>query len=120
MKPFDLELAKAGHKVQTRDGMTARIVCYDVKGLAPILALIDDGDCEFEAYYDIAGRNDNSSLDLFMTLTKKEGWVNLYRNEEGEVYTKCTTTYETEEDAKSRGCNNTNYVATTKIEWEEE
>lgn len=31
MKPFDLELAKAGHPVQTRDGRPVRIICYDRK-----------------------------------------------------------------------------------------
>lgn len=43
LKPFDLEAAKAGKPVCTRDGRKARIVCFDVKGSArPIVALISD------------------------------------------------------------------------------
>ena len=41
MKPFDLELAKKGHPVCTRDGRDARIICYDAKtGEYPIIALV--------------------------------------------------------------------------------
>lgn len=31
MKPFDIEAAKKGIKVQTKNGLPARIICYDVK-----------------------------------------------------------------------------------------
>ena len=40
MKPFDLEAARAGAPVQTRDGRAVRIVCFDVKDEYPILALV--------------------------------------------------------------------------------
>ena len=40
MKPFDLEAAKAGAPVCTRDGMEARIICFDRVDLEyPIIAL---------------------------------------------------------------------------------
>lgn len=32
LKPFDLEAAKQGKPVCTRDGRKARIVCFDLKG----------------------------------------------------------------------------------------
>lgn len=32
MKEFDLEKAKAGHPVCTRDGHEARILCFDREG----------------------------------------------------------------------------------------
>ena len=46
MKNFDLEAAKRGAAVCTRDGRNARIIAFDCKGcgMKPILALIDMGD----------------------------------------------------------------------------
>ena len=51
MKNFDLEAAKRGAAVCTRDGRNARIIAFDCKGcgMKPILALIDMGDWEQSA-----------------------------------------------------------------------
>jgi hypothetical protein len=46
MKEFDLELAKAGHPVCTRDGKPVRIVCFDAKGDYPIVGLEYNTDLE--------------------------------------------------------------------------
>lgn len=40
MKNFDLEKAKAGYPVRTRDGHEARIICFDRENDNPIVALI--------------------------------------------------------------------------------
>ena len=41
MKPFNLEEAKAGAKICTRDGRPVRIICYDrIDEAYPIVALI--------------------------------------------------------------------------------
>lgn len=118
MKPFDLEAAKAGKPVCTRDGRKARIICWDKKGLVPIVALIEHENSEiFLAYYNngrhtIRERSDN---DLMMLLEKKEGWVNVY-NSLG-VITFSHNPYDTKEEAmKDKGKY---YVDTVKIEWEE-
>lgn len=44
--PFDIERAKAGAKLVTRDGRNVRILCYDKKtdNRRPIVALVDDED----------------------------------------------------------------------------
>lgn len=42
MREFDLEKAKAGAGVCTRSGNKARIICFDAKGMYPIVALIED------------------------------------------------------------------------------
>lgn len=117
-KPFDLEAAKAGKPVCTRDGRKARIICWDKKGLVPIVALIEHENSEiFLAYYNngrhtIRERSDN---DLMMFLEKKEGWVNVY-NSLG-VITFSHNPYDTKEEAmKDKGKY---YVDTVKIEWEE-
>lgn len=118
MKPFDLEAAKAGKPVCTRDGRKARIICWDKKGLVPIVALIEHENSEiFLAYYN-NGRHtirERSGNDLMMLLEKKEGWVNVY-NSLG-VITFSHNPYDTKEEAmKDKGKY---YVDTIKIEWEE-
>lgn len=55
--PFDLELAKkitSGEvegKVVTRDGRSIRIICWDRKGVNPIVALIEQQNGEEVSYY---------------------------------------------------------------------
>ena len=118
MKEFNLEAAKAGAKVCTRDGREVRIICFDAKSEYPILALIMCGDGKEYLYtyaidgyaIDVAG----FTADLFMSPTKHEGWVNIYR--EYGLYV--LGIYETEAMAKQEIIPS-GYVATAKIEWEE-
>lgn len=58
MKPFDLEAAKAGAPVCTREGKGARIICADRRGYpaSVIIALLDDGDREGVEFYYADGR----------------------------------------------------------------
>ena len=58
-KPFDLEKAKAGAEVVTRDGTPVRIICYDAAGSHPIVALINYGDNDIACMY-----NENGSFSL--------------------------------------------------------
>lgn len=118
LKPFDLEAAKAGNPVCTRDGRKARIICFDKKGDHPIIALIEDKKGEEVVseeinFYFINGRAINEKIesndDLMMLPEKKEGWVNIYR---GQVYN-------TLERAKKAVDHNDNYLKTIKIDWEE-
>lgn len=118
MKPFDLEAAKAGKPVCTRDGRKARIICFDTinKGNYPIIALLEDKGSEAIFYYNKDGKcNVGTELDLMMLPEKKEGWVNVY-NSLG-VITFSHNPYDTKEEAmKDKGKY---YVDTVKIEWEE-
>lgn len=107
MTPFNLERAKAGDPVVTRDGRKVRLVCFDAKTDYPILALVldRDGTYEKERRYLINGKYDSSKLespnDLFMALPEiPEGWtkydpgVPLPENaEEVELYRKYGDTY---------------------------
>ena len=55
-KPFDAELAKKGAKVETRDGNSVRILCYDrIKTDYPIVALINFDNEEACISYNIKG-----------------------------------------------------------------
>jgi len=118
MKEFNLEEAKAGKAVCTRDGRPARIICFDRKSNSyPIIALIAEtiGNGEVYKSYTIDGKFDGrgktDNLDLMMVAEKKEGWINIYSD-----HTRSYEIFDTEEEAKKymygRG-------TTIKITWEE-
>lgn len=118
MKPFDLEAAKAGKPVCTRDGRKARIICFDTinKGNYPIIALLEDKGCEAIFYYNKDGKcNVGTERDLMMLPEKKEGWVNLCKNNYGD--TLAVGVFPNREEAVSN-CP-PSYLGTIKIEWEE-
>ena len=116
LKPFDLEAAKAGKPVCTRDGRKARIICFDAKGdPCPIIALVEENNIESAYRYDKNGQNayKKSELDLMMFPEKKEGWVNVYKG--GLLDTK---SYPTKKEAFDKACPE-GYVDTIKINWSE-
>lgn len=118
MKPFDIELAKAGHPVCTRDGRPVRIVCFDFlsHGNRQIIGLVrlNEGQ-EGITCYKSDGQNFDFSmfeLDLMMAGEKKEGWINIY---EGGIV---SSIYATEKIALFNKIED-RYITTIKIEWEE-
>lgn len=120
LRPFDLEAAKAGKPVCTRDGRKARIICWDKKGNYPIVALIQDNEnSEHIEYYTENGIFSNGgnekNRDLMMFTRKKEGRLNIYKDFEDTV---CCV-YPTEKEALEDGETEKDYITTIKIEWEE-
>ena len=118
LKPFDLEAAKAGKPVCTRDGRKARIICFDAKRKdeKSIIALVPSKD--FLGFEDLIAYTNNGNYhgghendgDLMMLPEKKEGWVNVYSNRLGGPY-------ESKEYAlklKMEDC-----IDTVKINWSE-
>lgn len=68
-KPFDLNAAKDGKPVCTKDGRPARIICFDTKGdIYPIIALVEDNGLEVTIHYNEEGKscNDDGDEDLMM------------------------------------------------------
>ena len=124
MRFFNLDeyLQKPSLKVVTRDGREVRIICTDAKGDEPIIALVYNNIREEENVYTynrdgyFYGDND-SCLDLFFALVKREGWINLYKNE-GITYLPGII-HDSEEDAKKAIKDDPDFITTTKIEWEE-
>lgn len=125
MKPFNLELTKKNHPIQTRDGNSVKIICYDRKHPKyPIVALINYGDSVTEDIeeYTINGISCNYSpqADLVMAPTKKEGWINIYKCIAGGYeYESDSYIYDSAEEAKECKRNDGSYITTIKIEWEE-
>ena len=125
MEQFSLEkyLANPSRKVVTRDGRNARIICTDRRDLNfPIIALIENisGGGEKACSYTKDGRHytDCSDIfDLFFAPWTHEGWINVYRNNDGHTY--AGAVYDSKEDAEKRKIIDENYVTTIKIEWEE-
>lgn len=123
LKPFDLEAAKAGKPVCTRDGRKARIICFDAKCNKPIVALIYDCNKETVLQYLENGRffvDQIDKYDLMMLPQKKEGWVNVYKSYNvGKKIPCMASIYPTKEKAKKSSVVGFDYVDTVKIEWEE-
>ena len=127
LKEFDIEAAKSGKPVCTRDGRKARIICFDSNGGRPIVALVTECDDEEEIpyKYHCDGSYNCQSIpsdnDLMMLPEKKEGWVNVY-NSLG-VITFSHNPYDTKEEALASEMEspvlNKYYVDTVKVEWEE-
>lgn len=124
MKPFNIEEAKAGKPVCTRDGKKVRIVCFDAKGGYPLIVLLTHSDgCEIALRYPENGilsgdTNIKSKNDLCMAAsTKHVGWINIWLTNEGDSYFG-ELIYDTEEEARNCG-EETDCVATAKIEWED-
>lgn len=120
MKPFNLEEAKAGKPVCTRDGRPARIVEFNMKDENfPIIAIVSCDVTEIVGTFTLQGSyytDIKSPKDLMMVTNKREGWVNVYKHPSkhllGEIFN-------TKKEAKSKisGCDSC--VDTVKIEWKE-
>lgn len=127
MKPFNLAqyLKNPQRKVVTRDGKAVRIICTDFKGAQPIIALIARNQNEEVIHFfhknGVWFNTNVSNLDLFFAPAKKEGWVNIYKSEDGKPKLGGLRIYSTEQEAEdSKGdFYNSKYIDTIKIKWEE-
>ena len=118
LKEFNLEAAKSGKSVCTRDRRKARIVCFDAKGDQPIIALVEakgnkDALIEKVERYFINGHSvfevRETNNDLMMLPKKKEGWVKIRKD---------INLYDTKEEADRKMIGNDEYV-TAKVCWDE-
>lgn len=125
MKPFDLEKAKAGAPLCTREGFRARIICFDADNdRFPIVALIKDSNSsnEYPVSLTKKGRfsdgEADSQKDLLMVGEKKEGWINIYES----GMERCIgMVHKSKEEAMRMKVNekDVTYKATVRVEWEE-
>ena len=120
MEPFSLEeyLKKPSKRVVTRDGREVRIICTDRLGAFPVIALVKSDKVETVLFYTNTGRiypEVPSEYDLLFAPEKKEGWVNVYQ-ENNQL--RCGNVYDTKSEAEQHG-SYVKRLATAKIEWEE-
>lgn len=81
MKPFDLEAAKAGAPLVTRDGRPAKFIAHvgEAQPSQRLVVLIDGGVyTKFESGKYSSSPAHVSENDLFMAPVKRTVWVNLY------------------------------------------
>ena len=127
LKPFDLEAAKAGKPVCTRDGRKARIICHDRQSDHgfPIVALVENAGAEKDEdvhFYRVNGTAATAerAQDLVMATEHHVGYINVYSHPESKSYW-AGNVFDTKEDAYEniRPISDAVVVATVKIEWEE-
>lgn len=138
LKPFDIQKAREGKPVCTRDGRKARIICFDYTGETgdyPIVALVsyNKGDNCYERVLKYTSNGLFNKYgdykhddDLMMLPEKKEGWVNVYNADttfyyvDGMVYnTKDEAIQKAKEEITTEQREKSEYVDTVKINWEE-
>ena len=121
LKPFDIQKAREGKPVCTRDGRKARIICFDRENEQPIVALIKDDE---EEYIDTFFNNGHSvskinevAGDLMMLPEKKVGWINVYKGGKLDA----DYIYPTKADAVENIYQpmKDNYIDSIKLTWEE-
>ena len=127
MKPFNLEeyIANPTKRLITRDGRKVnRILCTDINGRYPIVAVIEnhDGNTEQALSFTKDGKyffNVFNENDLFFAPEKKEGWVNILKGTYDARYIEHTRIFKSKEDAEKALEYYSDYITTLKIEWEE-
>lgn len=126
LKPFDLEAAKAGTKVVTRDGLPVRIICFDREDdIFHIIGLVSSSHGERVIAFNNNGKYYSDELphssDLFMAPVKHEGWVNVYKTDAPcfSATLHSESVFRTKEDAMMAIIDRVNYIDTVKLEWEE-
>ena len=123
LKPFDIQKAREGKPVCTRDGRKARILCYDFKQNEeyPILVAVENKDGkECALLYSNDGISEmykSNNNELAMFLEKKEGWVNVYKKEQNRYVKGIFPSREIALNSISE--KSREYIATIKITWEE-
>ena len=125
LKKFDLEAAKSGKPIRTRDGQQARLLCADLKGTKyPVVCAVTKpkGNEEKVLYMIngkyVADKENEHEADLVMEIEKHEGWVNIYKDPVGRVVS-TQIVFSCEDSAKQNINLNRNYISTVKINWKE-
>ena len=123
LKPFDIQKAREGKPVCTRDGRKTRILCYDFKQNEeyPILVAVENKDGkECALLYSNDGISEmykSSNNELAMLPEKKEGWVNVYKKEQNRYVKGIFPSREIALNSISE--KSREYIATIKINWSE-
>ena len=125
MKKFDIELARQGKPVCTRDCRPVRILCFDRRGTYPIVAIVSNVDNDLVYAYTESGlcikEDEDDNLDLMMVGEKRKMWVNVYSEyfDSPVICFDNLKPYATEEEAKNNINDPKTHIATVPIEWEE-
>lgn len=119
MKPFDLDAAKNGAPIQTRDGRPAKLVAHvpEANPEYRVLALVGGRVLTYTTAGTFHEGTVASEKDLFMTPAKRGGWLNIYPDPE-ETGVRSGFIYDSRERA-DRAAHGSRREACIFIEWEE-
>jgi hypothetical protein len=80
-----LDLSKP---VQTRDGRPVRILCTDLRGEFPVVAVIENRDFDGVGMWRLSGVNQFGQESDLVNVREPErtGWLNVYRDDDGGHY----------------------------------
>lgn len=126
MKKFYLEryLENPKQKIVTRTGKSVRIICTNADSEQCVIGLVrlKEEEAAFNYYKD--GRHlekSDSNQDLFFATEKKNGWINVYKDDEYERGCRFSGgIFNTKEEALEHLTSRYTSVDTVKIEWEEQ
>lgn len=122
MREFNLDLAKRGHKVVTKNGHSVRLLCFNklmAGGVANgVVALVkfDVHSQEVIMIFNWQGKRDGkeSCYNLCMAKTAREGWVAIYGDGRSS-----RNIYESRKEAEATISTDTKIVDIVKVSWEE-
>ncbi len=80
MKPFDLEAAKRGEPIVTRDGRPAKFIAHvpEANACYQVVALFSGLISTYAASGHVYSEKNPYDVDLFMAPRKRTVWVNVY------------------------------------------
>ena len=119
MKPFNLEAAKAGAPVCTRDGRAVRFLCFDRENdRYPIVGLIRNLSNSYEDV--VCWSTKGHYVDLLMASIKREGWIRVYKHKVSNLNRTGCSIYTNHQEALEvpPGCD-WEVVDVIPINWEE-
>ena len=124
MRPFNLDeyIKNPSKKIVTRDGRPVKIHCTNFASDQPVIATMGDEECSYSFGKDgifMRGKY-KSCHDLFFAPEKHEGWMNVYRNKETGIMSFGQVLHTSREEAEKLAKPSDYYVATAKVEWEEQ
>lgn len=122
MRPFNLEeyLANPSKKIITRNGKDVRIICTNFNNkYYPVIIEVKGNNSPISVTKNGKYLNSkDTDLDIFFATKKKEGWINIFKGGEYH-YAGDAFIYKSKEDAEKQGKFFSDYITTSKIEWEE-
>ena len=126
MRKFNLEEAKAGKPICTKNGLPVRIICWNKKtdNNMPIIGLVKEYNNEYAKYYTLNGECSNDIYDLYMAPTKHKAYVAVVESKSilGLTNSKklIIGPFDSKEHAKNAVLNpNDKFISVGKVIWEE-
>ena len=122
MKPFNLEAAKNGAPIITRDGRPAEFIGHFPENVEDerVVFIIGGRVCGATEQGRLWSAGPGSELDLFMASVKKEGWIPLYRSStSGKFPAYAGYIYATKDQAEQAGRQSPAFIQAVHISWEE-